>query len=75
MRKVAWKGGLESSSRKDSNEVSMLIWTNFDRGAITYLNISSLPQKSHFPIEVALDSLQTQKGLELVFRPQFCNMT
>ena len=34
-------------------------------------NISSLLQKSHFPIQVVLDSLQTQKGLELVFRPQF----
>ena len=28
-------------------------------------------QKFHFSIEVALNSLQTQKGLELVFRPQF----
>ena len=44
----------------------MLIWTNFDSLAITYL--SSLLQKFHFPIEVVLNSLQTQKGLELVFR-------
>ena len=30
----------------------MLIWTNFDRFAITYL-ISSLLQKFHLPIEAA----------------------
>ena len=47
----------------------MLIWTNFDRFAIT--NLSSLLQKFHLPVEVMLDSLKTQKGLELVFRPQF----
>ena len=46
----------------------MLIWTNFDSFAITYL--SGLLQKFHFPIEVVLNSLQTQKSLELVFRPQ-----
>ena len=74
------KCDLETSSRsffnfqrilckKDSVEVSMLIWTNFDRFAITYL--SSLLQKFHLPIEVMLHSLQTQKGLELVFRLQF----
>ena len=55
--------------KKDSVEVSMLIWTNFDRFAITYL--SSLLQEFHLPIEVMLHSLQTQKGLELVLRPQF----
>ena len=48
----------------------MLILTNFERFAITY--ISSLLQKIHLPIEVMLHSLQTQKDLELVFRPQFC---
>ena len=37
----------------------MLIWTNFDRFAIT--NLSSLLQKFHLPIEVMLHSLQTQK--------------
>ena len=42
----------------------MLIWTNFDSFAITYL-------KFHFSIEVVLNSLETQKGLELVFRPHF----
>ena len=49
----------------------MLIWTNFDRLAIKKSNISILLQKFHFPIEVMLHSLQTQKGLELVFRTQF----
>ena len=49
----------------------MLIWTNFDRFAIAISTISSLLQKFHFPIEVMLHSLQTQKDLELVFRPQF----
>ena len=34
-------------------------------------SISSLLQKFHFPIEVVLNFLQTQKGLELVFRPHF----
>ena len=28
-------------------------------------------QKFHFPIEVLLDSFQTQRGVELVFRAQF----
>ena len=27
-------------------------------------------QKCHFPIEIVLSSLETQKGLEPVFRPQ-----
>ena len=40
----------------------MLILTYFDSFAITYLNISRLLQKSHFPIEVGLNSLQTIKG-------------
>ena len=35
----------------------MLIWTNCDRFAITYL--SSLFQKFHLPIEAMLHSLQT----------------
>ena len=34
-------------------------------------NISSLLQNFHFPIVVVLNSLQTKKDLELVFRPQF----
>ena len=37
----------------------------------TISTINSLPQKFHFPIEVMLNSLQIQKGLELVFRRQF----
>ena len=50
----------------------MLIWTNFNSFAITYLyNTSSFLQKFHFPVEAMLNSLQTQMGLELVFRPQF----
>ena len=48
----------------------MLIWTNFDSFAITYL-ISRLLQKLHFPIEVVVNPLKTQNGLELVFRPHF----
>ena len=47
----------------------MQIWTNFDSFAIAYL--SSLLQKFHFLTVVVLNSLQTEKGLELVFRPQF----
>ena len=46
----------------------MLIWTNFASFAI---NISSLLQKFHFPIEAVLSSLHKQKGLELVFRLEF----
>ena len=34
-------------------------------------NISSSLQKFNFPTEVVLNSLQTQKGLELVLRLQF----
>ena len=50
----------------------MLIWTIFDSLAITYISsIKRLLQKFHFPTEVVLNSLQTKKGLELVFRPQF----
>ena len=49
----------------------MLIWTNFNSSAFIISNISSLLQKFHFPIEVVLNSLHTQKGLELVFMSQF----
>ena len=34
-------------------------------------DISSLLQKSHFPIEIALNSLQIGKGLELAFQVAF----
>ena len=45
----------ESSVKKYSVEIIMLIWINFDRFAIT--NLSSLLQKFHLPIEVMLHSL------------------
>ena len=47
----------------------MLIWTNFDSFAITY--ISRLLQEFHFPIEAVFNSLQTKKSLELVFTSVF----
>ena len=47
----------------------MLIWTNSDSFGCTYL--SSLLEKFHFPVGVVLNSLQTQKDLELVFTLQF----
>ena len=47
----------------------MLIWTNFVGFAITYQ--CRLLQKFNFPIEVVLNSLETQKDLELVFSPHF----
>ena len=43
----------------------MLISIYFDS-----FGISSLLRKFHFPIEAVLNSLQTQKCLELVFRSQ-----
>ena len=48
----------------------MMIWTNFDSFAIKYV-ISRLLQISDFPIQVTLNSLEKQKGLELVFRMHF----
>ena len=45
----------------------MLILKNFNSFAIAYL--SRLLQK--FTMEVVLNSLQTQKGLELVFKSHF----
>ena len=49
----------------------MTILANFD--SCYYIsNISRLPQKFHFPVEVVLNSLQTQKGQEeLAFQSQF----
>ena len=79
IKKYYEKCGLKTSSRynfqrilckKESEEVSVLIWTNFGSFAKKY-NKSILLQKFHFPIEVVLNSLQTRKGLELVFGPQF----
>ena len=49
----------------------MLISLDFDKFCYSISNISSLLQKFHFPIEVTLNSLQTQEGLELVSRSQF----
>ena len=59
----------ESSVKKDSEETSMLIWTNLDSFAITYL--IRLLQKFHFPIDIVVNSYQTQKDQELVFRLHF----
>ena len=39
----------------------MLIWRNFDSFVNTFYE-KSLLQKFHFPVEVVLNSLQTQKG-------------
>ena len=55
--------------KMESEEVSMLILINFDSSAITYLR--RLLKKIHFSVEVVVNSLQTQKGLELVFRLYF----
>ena len=49
----------------------MLIWTDFDSFTITDLILVACFKKKYFPIEGVLNSLQAQKGLELVFRPQF----
>ena len=46
----------------------MKLWTNF---IVSLLYISRLLQKFHFPKEIVLNSLQTSKGFELVFRAQF----
>ena len=48
----------------------MLMWKNFDSFSNYIWNINSLLQKFHFPMEVVLDSLETQKDLELVCRSQ-----
>ena len=48
--------------KKESEEASMLIWTNLYSFAITS-DISRSFQTFHFPIEVLLKFLQTQKGL------------
>ena len=53
--------------KKESEEASMLIIIyNVDTS-----NISRLLQIFDFPIEAVLNSFETQKGLELVFRKQF----
>ena len=45
----------------------MLIWASFNTFATTYLTLIASFKKSHFPVEVVLNCLQTQKRLELVF--------
>ena len=52
--------------KKKSEVASMLIYLPY------YVsNIGGLLQKFHFPVEVVLNFLQTQRDLEVVFRPQF----
>ena len=81
IKKFYEKCGLETSCRpflifKESS-VEQILWRSacwFGQILIDcyYIsNISSLLQKFHLPIKVMLHSLQTQKELELVFRPQF----
>ena len=48
-----------SLCKKESEEICMLMWTNFGSFAVTLSNISRLLQKFHFPIEAVLNSLQT----------------
>ena len=55
----------KESCKKKSEEVCVVIWTNLDSFANTYL---TWVVYFHFPIKFVPDSLQTQKGLELVLR-------
>ena len=70
LKNVTWKlipGNFQRIFCKmESEEVCILIWTNFDSFTITYLRRSL--QRIIFPIEVVLNSLQTQKSLEQVCR-------
>ena len=60
---------------KESEELYMLVLTNFDSFAITYtIIISKLLIKFHFPIEVVLNSWKIQKGLALVLRSQLLSI-
>ena len=80
MKKFCEKCGLETSSRPFLIFKESSVKRNSRRppcsfGLILQLcyyifNISRLFQKFYFPIEFVLKSLQTQKSLELVFRPQ-----
>ena len=56
--------------KKDS-EVSLMTWTNFDSFANIYLISVACFKSFNFQIEAVFNSLQTEKGLELVFRSQF----
>ena len=56
--------------KKDSG-VSLLTWTNFDSFASIYLISVASFKSFNFPIEVVFNSLQTEKGLEIVYMSQF----
>ena len=81
IKKLYEKCGLETSSRpflifQESSVKRILKRAACRFGQILialllHISYKSLLQKFHFPIEVVLNSLQIQKGLELVFRPQF----
>ena len=59
----------------ESEEVWRLIWINIDSFTVAYLIEVACLMKFHFPIGVVLNSMKTQKGLELVFRSQlFCKL-
>ena len=60
----------KESSKKQSQEVCVLIWTNFDSFANTYLILLTC-FKSFIFLEVVHIFEQTEKGLKLVFRQQF----
>ena len=71
-RKVLWKMCrlVVIIRKKESEEVSVLIWTSFDSFANTYL---TWVVYFHFPVEFVLDSLQTHRGLEHSFPGIFHN--
>ena len=59
--------------KKVSEDVCMLIWTTFSNFAIANLisvaYFKNFPINfSDFPMEIVVNSLQIQRGLELVFR-------
>ena len=77
MKNVAWKL-VPSNFSFSKNPLQKEIWGGMYADFEEFLqfcyyisNISMLLQKFHFPIEVVVNSLQTQKGLELFFRLQF----
>ena len=77
MKNVAWRLVLGVFNfprilcKKDSKGGQHADLDRFRKLCYYISNISGLLQKFHFPVEVVPNSLQTQKGLELVFRPQF----
>ena len=52
----------------------MLIWTNLCTFAITYRVLSILLHKFHFPVEIVLNFLQTQNGLDYFSGRRFCRI-